>query len=271
MKLKLLILLSVIIQSCGVKNEQGSENSQSMASSGDLSDDTIFVAQGESLPECNAGNYSQMYWVDADSLLKICTSAGFVDVGQEGPKGDPGDPGTKGEVGPQGEQGPAGNNANPAIWAFDANDQAVGMVFNSSGENHELLLPNGAIFALDTSDGTFSAGPVWTDGGLLLFGLYQVCYFESNDCSGTCYIRENDGTYNVKPMKGAAFYTGTNWAMANGDEVASAVDVASVWTNGQCSSFPPASQNVYPITTTFDPGFTMPITTPLHFGLKPNQ
>lgn len=264
MRLYFLLTGLLLLQACGNENKGEGQNSEE-GSSSDLSSDTKFIGVSESLPICDESNFSQMYWVEAESKLKICTANGYVDLGDEGPAGQSGEKGQQGQQGPQGEQGPAGTDANPAMWVFDANNNAIGMVF-SSGDG-ALMLSSGELFSLNIGNGVFAAGAVTDSSSIKGVSFTRACFFESDDCTGTCYIGDEP---NISPMKNGAFYTGTAWVKATGQETTvSNLTLESRYVSGACDASVSVSGVAgYPITNTFDPGFALPLQTPLYFGLR---
>lgn len=252
------------VQACG-KEDEKTDDSEKMASSGNFTRNTTFVNTTDDLPVCNESNYSSLYWVESESLLKVCTSQGYVNVGEEGQPGTEGATGASGPQGDPGPQGNPGNDANPAVWVFDSTDKAIGMVFQSS--KGALLLASGEIFSINLGSGNFAgAGSVDSDDASGT-SFSRNCYFESNDCSGTCYLPDEP---NISPLKNGGFYNGTSFVKSAGDEASiPGLTYESRIAAGICdSSISIGGVAGYPITTAFEPGFTLPLSTPVYFGTK---
>lgn len=106
--------------------------------------------------------------------------------GPQGPPGQPGKPGADGAVGPPGPG---------AVVVYSANDESLGTLVNFIG--HEDLFPPsatvyipaiGKLFQFSIKDGTNYWRPLPSLGNR----SSNHIYFESQDCSGTPYIKRNE-------------------------------------------------------------------------------
>lgn len=249
---------------CGDNKKDMEASDETVTSSGDL-ETSNFVESSDLLPECNESNHAETYWVEAESVLKVCSANGYVDIGTQGPAGETGQAGESGATGPQGPQGDPGDDANPGIWLIDGNDQAIGIVIDISEGG--LMLPTGEVFSIDFRDGTFRVGAGADSGSASNLAFEGNCSFTSNDCSGTCYVPQ---VVLEAPIKNGAFYTGSSWVKSTGQETVEAdVILESIYSSGSCQDIGATTLSSYPFTTSFDPGFTLPLQAPLTLGTKP--
>ncbi len=98
------------------------------------------------------------------------------DASVPGPRGQQGAQGSQGEPGAKGERGEAGTPGSGVVL-FDANDRLVGYKFSADGDVADIFLADGKRARIDMLTGELKAP---------LFNFF--CLYETNDCSGACYV-----------------------------------------------------------------------------------
>lgn len=98
------------------------------------------------------------------------------DASVPGPRGPQGTSGPQGETGAKGDRGEAGTPG-AGVVLFDANDQLVGYKFAADGDIADIFLADGKRARIDMLSGELKAP---------LFNFF--CLYETNDCSGACYV-----------------------------------------------------------------------------------
>lgn len=98
------------------------------------------------------------------------------EAGLPGPRGSQGAQGPQGEQGPQGDRGEDGTPG-AGIVLFDAADRVVGYKFAADADVADIFLEDGKRARIDMNTGELKAP---------LFNFF--CLYESNDCTGACYV-----------------------------------------------------------------------------------
>lgn len=127
-----------------------------------------------------------------------------------GADGAPGKDGADGQNGADGKDGAAG----AGVLGVYAGKQMIG--YYLGGKEVELI--SGALAYLDFSTGV-ALGTPWTNPEHTrdtAETIYNICYYESNDCTGTCWVQALNG--GGRPQPGYIFTEGQTVWRIDGDE-----------------------------------------------------
>ncbi len=232
----------------------------------------LAVDEVSELPTCDGSVTNYIYFVINDQSFQMCDGEEYIAIDIRGATGSKGEQGEKGAQGAQGEigiTGVAGEDAS-SVKLFTGDDVAMGTIFNIGDEPYTVLSNNGiAMFNMAT--GQYIQSVAFDNNqskGKLYPNINATCRFQSADCSGTCYLANNDA--NITPLKNAAFYTGSAWFIATGNETDVGSQVYdSYFYNGICIVNNATIDHGYAITTDYElpEGLTIPLSTPLYAGV----
>lgn len=230
-----------------------------------LSEVSTTVAVAADLPVCSAESLSQVFWIESEAKFVVCNGTAFVDV--------------KGEKGEKGEAGKAGSAANSGVWVFDADLKSVALLVDPS--RALVLFSNGGVGRINLNTGGYSSAPAISDRGSVIDGTdtneFIHCLYSDASCSGTCYQMKGSFGTVEKTIKGAIYRGAAGYLIASGieDPVSGFNPVAKINPiSGACEAFGlTGPMDAYPITKiyTFPEDITLPLRTPLSFGVKSGQ
>jgi len=133
------------------------------------------VNTSQDLGVCDSTTQGELKFVRDEQIFYYCDSGIWTSIDLHGPKG------TTGAQGPQGATGQKGSDA--IYKLYDADNKLIGVAPNFSSSNFDVIHnDSGYPIPVKTLATGFDIGK---------YASYSICFYESNDCSGKCWIRSS--------------------------------------------------------------------------------
>lgn len=224
---------------------------------------SIQTSKEEAGKNCSAGGIKVII---GEETQYVCNGIAGKD-GKDGIDGKHGSAGSAGANGLNGNDGSNGTNGvngqnGTSTKVFDANDNHIGYLVDYA--NYMVMLKDGKMAQIRYKDGDFSGAKAYNTATL----TNAFCHYESNDCTGTCYLNDSSNTI-TETMKDWIVEGNNVYYLTTGSEAATgSKTMLSRMVMGSCQAGSWANSNSIPLNTTWQntEGIDLPIAAPLSFG-----